>query len=111
MYIWLVTDPFPPPTNVHLTSVNSSRLTFAWDDIELSCPMLQYQINATGCGTCPATTTANGIDCVDFSVTSSQLCTFTVSTVICSDIASVTNTTVQVTLRGRYIMSIICNNM
>ena len=102
IFLWIITEPFRAPSSVRLTSVNNQprELTFTWDTVESSCPSLQYRVNATGCGTCTSTSTSNTTTCVDYDVTVDQLCTFAVHTVICDDIVSVMNASIQVPLKG-----------
>ena len=110
IYILTIIEPFRAPTSVHLTHVNNQprQLTFTWDTVESSCPSLQYRVNATGCGTCTSTSMSNTTTCVDYNVTRDQLCTFAVQTVICDDIVSLNNASIQVPLKGNYIYNNIC---
>ena len=45
---------YPPPTNIHVESNDSSQITFAWDEVTVQCSSLQlYIITAINCGLCP----------------------------------------------------------
>ena len=50
-----ITAPFPwsPPSNVMLSQINSSHLTFSWNSVSADCQAVHYQINTTNCGQCP----------------------------------------------------------
>ena len=40
---------YPPPTNIHLENINSSQITFAWDETTMQYSSLQYVITAINC--------------------------------------------------------------
>lgn len=98
----LITDPFPPPSSVQLTSVQKDQLTFSWNAVMASCPAIVYIVDSTGCGTCPNTTVLNTSNCVGYNITEYQSCTFAIQTVVCDDIVSVLSNAVQVALRGTH---------
>ena len=99
-FVCSIADPCPPPTNVQLTNVNKTQLTFGWNAVISSCPVITYAISSTGCGTCPSTSVSNTTNCVNYVTTNEQPCIYAVQTVICGNVVSVTNSTVQVMLRG-----------
>ena len=79
---------YPPPTNIHLENINSSQITFAWDEVTIQCSSLQYVITAINCGVCPNTTTDKNVTCTiqsDLSLRTrlSDTCLFAVQTELC----------------------------
>ena len=77
---------YPPPTNIHLENINSSQITFAWDEVTIQCSSLQYVITAINCGVCPNTTADKNITCnmqSDVSLRTNDTCLFAVQTEIC----------------------------
>ena len=77
---------YPPPTNIHLENINSSQITFAWDEVTIQCSSLRYVITAINCGVCPNTTTDKNVTCTiqsDLSLRTSDTCLFAVQTQIC----------------------------
>ena len=60
----LVTQtPYPPPSNIHIESIDSSEITFAWDEVTTQCSSLQYIITAINCGLCPNITADKNVTC------------------------------------------------
>ena len=48
--------PWPPPSNVILSQINSAHLTFTWNPVAPNCQAVHYEINVINCGQCPNTT-------------------------------------------------------
>ena len=84
----MVTEtPYPPPTNIHIESNDSSQITFAWDEVTAHCSSLQYIITAINCGLCPDTTTdkniTRNIQTDNISLHTNNACMFAVQIEIC----------------------------
>ena len=78
--------PYPPPSNVHVESNDSSQITFAWDEVTIQCSSLRYVITAINCGVCPNTTADKNVTCniqSDISLRTNDTCLFAVQTEIC----------------------------
>ena len=81
--------PYPPPSDVHVESIDSHHITFAWDEAPVQCSCLQYIITAINCGVCPNTTIDKNIKCDIQSHISphtaefNNTCLFAVQTEIC----------------------------
>ena len=54
---------YPPPSNIHIESIDSSEITFAWAEVTTQCPSLQYIITAINCGLCPNITADKNVTC------------------------------------------------
>ena len=77
---------YPPPTNIHVDSSDSSQITFAWDEVTAQCSSLRYIITAINCGLCPNTTADKNVTCniqTDISQRTNDTCMFAVQTEIC----------------------------
>ena len=78
--------PYPPPTNVNIESNDSHQITFAWDEVPVQCPFLQYIITAINCGLCPNITTDKNVTCdlqSNISPRTNNICLFAVQTEVC----------------------------
>ena len=77
-----MTDPPPPPENVHLSEVERNRLDFTWDPVQTTCPAVEYKVTAVNCGVCPTATHNTSITCdvgdVTQSLTTCASCPFKV---------------------------------
>ena len=58
-------------------------ITFSWSQIPFECQSLCYNILASNCGTCPATTTLTSVTCTD-TPTDDGVCMFAVQVVVCN---------------------------
>ena len=110
----LYSDLFPPPYNIILDYVGKAELTFRWSNVEHDgCSLFHYAVNGDNCGTCsPLSTTINSSTCNNFQdilLSENNICNFTVSSVICDDIAGEKNFAV-ITLKGIIIIIIIIIN-
>jgi hypothetical protein len=65
--------PLPSPSNVTLSQINSSRLTFTWNSVSPDCQAVHYEITVTNCGQCPNTTSC-GVICPISADTNSVSC-------------------------------------
>ena len=97
---------FPPPNKVILDHVGSAEITFSWSSVEHDgCSLFHYAVNGDNCGTCfPLSTTTTSSTCSNFQdilLSESNICNFTVSSVICDDVAGEKNFA-AVTLKGIY---------
>ena len=94
MYICILdflfySEPAPPPETLlmHLTN-GAKELTFSWSQVPFTCPTLYYNITSINCGSCNQSTTLNSVTCTSFTPSiSNTLCTFSVQTVICGNLA------------------------
>ena len=75
----LFTAALPPPSNIMLSKINSSHLTFTWNSVSPDCQAVHYLINATDCGQCPRTTSC-AITCPTSTDTNSVLCDIDINT-------------------------------
>ena len=84
--LMITETPYPPPTNIHIESNDSSQITFAWDEVTSRCSSIQYIITAINCGLCPNITAVKNVTCVwtDIMHTNhATTCMFAVQTEIC----------------------------
>ena len=79
------TDHYPPPSGVHLESVESNQLLFTWNKVTTQCPSIRYIISSKNCGICPKNTTNTSIICSIFPHTRGK-CMFAVQTEICRSV-------------------------
>ena len=98
---------YPPPSNAHVESNDSSQITFAWDEVTIQCSSVQYVITAINCGVCPNTTTDKNITCniqSDISLRTNDTCLFAVQTQICGHLLGEKSENVMVHIDGeRYL--------
>ena len=100
--------PYPPPGNVHLAAIGTTRLTFRWSPVLMSSACsdsIEYNITAVNCGVCPRSTFNTSVACV-YNVTqvtpNYMMCTFSVQTLLCDDVAGNASNLVTVMSRGTY---------
>ena len=70
--------------NISVNTVSKGILLFSWDPVAPACTAIQYNINADKCGRCPITTTLTSVICTGVEVDDEELCSFGVSTIVCS---------------------------
>ena len=77
---------FLAPDNLHISHIDlgSRRLTFSWSPVDLECPMVQYVINQSNCGSCSTIINHTSVTCTDVP-TDESTCKFAVRTMICGD--------------------------
>ena len=102
-------DSFPPPNNTILDRIGKAEVTFSWSNVEHDgCSSFHYAVNGDNCGTCsPLSTTANSSTCNNFQdilLSENNSCNFTVSSVICDDVAGEINFAVII-LKGIIIIT------
>ena len=85
--------------NIRLKNVSNDCLEFSWDPVAISCPAIQYSIEAINCGNCPNITKLTNVTCTGLNITSKQTCVFTISTVVCSGVVGTKNS-LEVLLSG-----------
>jgi hypothetical protein len=97
-------DPFPPPTDVHLSDVNvqSGRISFNWTSVDAQCDSISYNITSINCGRCPTTSSNNTVTCSDARF-SGQVCTFIVQAVVCGNIVGNLGVPISVIMKGKAI--------
>ena len=98
----MLIDPLPPPMNVQLHGITSEQLTFNWTSVDSSCSRrLSHYRAVSDCGTCP-----NRVDKMATSATCSiaftdvVLCSFSIQSVICANLAGNLSPPLNVTLKG-----------
>ena len=97
---FLFADPFPPPLDIHLASVRSGTLLFRWSAVANNCVPLYYDIDTT-CGLCPNSTSSTSVSCgVNVSHTT-EVCSFAIRSVVCSNITGRWSDPTNVTLKGK----------
>jgi hypothetical protein len=79
------TDPYPPPSNLKITDIQSGIITFIWDPVAPNCSSVQYTITSD-CGICPMITNSANVTCSDQEIPS--MCVFRVQSMICGFIGS-----------------------
>ena len=106
--IFNIADPFPPPSNVMLTDVNPTQLTFSWDPAGTNCLAVKYSILAENCGSCPTKSNTTAAVCTNpqSQPNPGTTCIFRVHTEVCEGIIGGASNT-SVTLRGRLSMLIL----
>ena len=98
---YFIIAPLPPPSNVTLSLVNSSHLTFTWNSVSLNCQALHYKINTTNCGQCPSSTDTNSIACnIPNSITTEQTCVLTVEAVVCGNVSGIPSESIVFVMKG-----------
>ena len=99
-FLYIATNPYPPPNDVHLADVRAEQVTFTWTSVSSSCSSVSYGITADNCGICPATTSTTTVTCFDLQLsTEPVVCTFRVSSVVC-DLTGNPSEPVVVTIKG-----------
>ena len=97
----LFVAPLPSPSNVTVSQVNNSHLTFTWNSVSPDCQAVHYEINATNCGlypnttscgiTCPNSTETNSVSCnIDINALAKGLpgtCAIIIQPVVCGNIS------------------------
>lgn len=98
-------DPLPPPSNVMLTSVNRTQLTFSWDppDNASDCLAVKYNILTENCGSCPMKSNTTTVDCTNPQPQPNPgtTCAFTVQTEVCDGVVGGASDTHVARLRGK----------
>ena len=88
--IHFISAPFPPPSNVTLSLINSSHLTLTWNSVSPNCQAVHYKINTTNCGQCPNTADTNSVTCnISKNVAFEQICVLTVEAVVCGNVSGI----------------------
>ena len=97
-YTFAVTAPWPP-SDLHISHINfgSRQLTFSWSPVALECPVVQYVINQSNCGSCSTITNHTSATCIDVP-TNKSACTFAIQTVICGDMVGDTSNSLTINL-------------
>lgn len=85
--------------NISLNIVSKGQLHFSWNPVAPACTAIQYNIDARRCGSCLPTTTSTSVNCTDIEVENEELCSFGISTVVCSGVIGIQNK-LEVMLRG-----------
>ena len=109
-YVYIATNPYPPPDNLYLADVQAGKLIFNWTSIiSNNCSTLQYSITSD-CGTCPNATNRTTATCSDLQLTTNaRLCHFRVSSHACSLVGH-PSSPIAVVLKGALISEFIqCN--
>lgn len=101
-------DYYPPPSGVHLESVQSNQLLFTWNEVNAQCSSVRYIITAKNCGVCPRNTTNTSIICSISPQTRGE-CMFAVQTEICRSLIGERSKYVIVNLYGKYLQIHACN--
>lgn len=96
------TEPFPPPSNIHLADARQGYLLFSWSRVANSCAALQYHISST-CGVCPNVTNITSALCtIDDAIShDTNMCSFKIRSVVCGNITGRWSDPIHVTLKGK----------
>ena len=94
------TDPYPPPSDVHLLDINSTHLTFHWSPVSSNCNAVHYCITSSNCGHCPNRVNSTSVTCSGPFI-NDQLCTFAVQTVVCDNVVGNESNRIQVVIRSK----------
>ena len=70
--------------NISVNIVSKGKLQFSWNPVAPACTVIQYNINTDKCGRCPIATTSKSVICTDVEVDDEELCSFGISTAVCS---------------------------
>ena len=96
-----IAAPLPPPSNVMLSQINSSHITFTWNLVSPDCQALHYRINATNCGQCPNTANTNSVTCaIPTSIGFDQTCVLTVKAVVCGNASGIPSEPLVFVMKG-----------
>ena len=97
-------DPFPPPSEVHISNVGPRGITLSWNDL-FNCPALVYLVSSTGdhesCPNNPVITNTSSITLPNIIPNGAQ-CNFTVQTQVCGMINGSKQVPVSVTFKGNF---------
>ena len=86
----------PPPYNVSVTNIDYNSLDFNWmDSIPESCPIIMYNTNTSGCGTCPNVTNSKTLSCFGDVFNESRPCILSIQTSTCGQYSRSTNAMIQ----------------
>ena len=82
-----ITGRLPPPSKLYISIANfvSRHFTFSWSPVAPDCPAIHYNILASNCGSCPATTNHTNVTCTG-APTENSLCRFAIQTVACRNL-------------------------
>ena len=93
--------PIAPPRNINLMYANKHKLVFTWESSCLGCPAVQYIINASNCGECPATTAENTLTCNVSLTATLQTCTLTIKSLVLENYIGSASETALVAVKGK----------
>lgn len=81
---------FSSPDKNYISNIgfHPNQLTFQWSSIAPDCSTVDYNIDASNCGSCPNTTNHTIVTCIDVP-TNGDVCTFAISVVVCK--SNITN--------------------
>ena len=102
-----IADPVSPPTNVMLTSINSTQLIFSWNPVtRTNCRAVKYIILAENCGSCPVKSNTTTAICTnpEPQPNPGTTCSFRVQTEICEGVVGSASDTFIARLRGIIIL-------
>ena len=98
-----ITAPLPPPSNVTLSKINSSHLTFTWNSVSPDCQAVHYKVNATNCGQCPNTADSNSVTCtIPTNIAFEQNCVLAVEAVVCGDVSGIPSEPIVFAMKGLF---------
>ena len=102
-----ITDPLLPPTNVMLTSVNSTQLIFSWNPVRTNCLAVKYTILTENCGSCPVISNTTTAICINPQPQPNPgiTCSFRVQTEICEGVVGGASDASIARLRGKCVQS------
>ena len=86
--------------NISLNIVSKGKLHFSWNPVVPACTAIKYNVNVHKCGRCPLATTSTSIICTDVEVDNEELCSFGISTVVCSGVGPGVQNRLETMLRG-----------
>ena len=83
--------------------VNKQKLVFTWESSCHGCPV-QYIINASDCGECPATTAENVLTCNVSLTATLQTCSLSIESLVYDISLETASETVLVSVKGLIMM-------
>ena len=105
-----------PPNISHgeVVDLTEREITFNWTKVVPDCPLIDYNILASNCGSCPTITNHTTATCTDIP-TSDGVCVFIVQTLVCGNILGRFSNTIHIVelskRNGNHQTTCSCNNM
>lgn len=98
---YLLTEPIQSPTDVHITDISSTFITFSWSAVASDCRNIKYNLYAENCGICPFATFHTSASCNSPTI-DGRICQFRAKSVVCGITAEDFSNLVTVTLKRKH---------
>ena len=91
MYLSTTEYTLSPPTDIYLSHVNYTHITFVWTPPISQCQPSTFFAYTSNCGKCPSFANGNDMTCMDL-VVNGRMCSVHVQRVACSNITGKNST-------------------